>query len=184
MIYPILIAQNQTSNLKPNKVTFGGTAYVVQKYVKPIEPKHVPMVEKLGEFFIGLKDIFKKQYKPLTTSSGALKVANTAEPIPEAVLDFGTLGSAKLVPKKFKLADVKLDLCHVEYNDTKKIHKFDVILNDSVKSPKRGDVFAFDTHRADKAPIRDYEVNVINTFFDKHSQDILSIIKKYQKKLS
>ena len=78
MIYPILIAQNQTSNLKPNKVTFGGTAYVVQKYVKPIEPKHVPMVEKLGEFFIGLKDIFKKQYKPLTTSSGALKVANTA----------------------------------------------------------------------------------------------------------
>lgn len=184
MITPILSNFNLQNKINSRKPTFCGTNSVVQKYVKPIDEKHLPMLDKIGDFFNGLKDIFKAQYKPLSTNSGVLKVSNEAEPIPEALLDFGASKHAKLTPKRFRISDVKLDLCHVEYNDSNKIHKFDIIFNKGVKSPKKGDVFAYNSHRADKSPIRESEVNVINKFFERYSDDISSIIKKYQKKLS
>jgi len=184
MIYPIFSTSLTGKIYSNNKVIAFSGNNVIPKYVKSVNAEHVPMLEKLGEFFQGLKEILKNQYKNLSTQSGSLKVSNTAEPIPEAVIDIGADKVIKLSVKKFRNPDVKLDLCHVEFNNLRNVDKFDIVMNDLKTSPKKGDIFSFNFHRADKHPIKDSEAGFVNQFFEKYSQDISNIIRKYQKKLS
>lgn len=154
---------------------------VVIKYVKPIDNKHLPLFEKLQEFFAGVADMLKSQQKTLKTQSGTLNVSNVAEPLPQAVIQFDKLKSMTIKPKKFKTQDgTRLELCHFEYTDAPKTTKFDVILNDKLK----GNLFAYGSHRADKHPIRENEQENVNKLFDRYATDIINIIRKYNKKLS
>lgn len=158
---------------------------VISRYVKPVENKHLPLLDKLQEFFTGVAKMLKAQQKTLKTQSGSLNVSNIAEPIPQAVIQFDKLKSMTVKPKKFKAPDgTRLDLCHFEFDDSKRISKFDVISSDNKASSLKGNIFAYNNHRADKHPIRENEQESVNKIFDRYSLDIINIIKKYQKKLS
>lgn len=178
---------SQRSNVqyKPNVLSFNG-GNTLGRYVKPVNTKHINLLDKIGEFFTGVSEMLKAQQKTLATQSGSLNVKNIAEPIPEAVIQFDKFKSLTIKPKKFRLEGSRdaLNLCHFEYFDPPKLSKFDIVLTDSPKSVKKGDIFAFDFHRADKHPIRDNEAESVNKLFDRYSDDIQSIIRKYQKKLS
>ncbi len=113
MIYPIFSFPLTGKNYSNNKVIVFRGNNVIPKYVKSVKAEHVPTLDKLGEFFQGLKEILKTQYKNLSTKSGSLKVSNVSEPIPEAIIDLGNDRVIKLSSKKFRNSDVKLDLCHV-----------------------------------------------------------------------
>lgn len=156
----------------------------VSRYVKPVEVKHLGLLDKLSEFFAGAAEMLKQQQRPLSTKSGALNICNITEPLPEARIKFNETNSLTMRPKKFHLEGEKepVKLCHFEYS-SQKTDKFDVVLEDT-KLVKKGDIFAFNFHRADKHPIRDNEAAQVNRFFDRYGEDILSIIKKYRKKLS
>ena len=169
--------QNRNNVVRPS---FQGKD-VVSKYVKPLDNKHLPLFEKLQEFFAGVADMLKSQQKTLKTQSGSLNVSNVAEPIPQAAIQFDKLKSMTVKPKKFKTPDGKrLDLCHFEYTDISKTTKFDVILDDKLK----GNLFSYGNHRADKHPIRENEQESVNKLFDRYASDIISIIRKYHKKLT
>lgn len=158
---------------------------VISRYVKPVNEKHIPLLDKLSEFFAGVSEMLKKQQKDLATQSGSLKVKNIAEPIPEASIQFDELKSLTVRPRKFKSADTsKIDLLHFEYSNPAKTTNFDIVISDNSVSPRKGDIFSYGKHRADKHPIRDNEAGSVNKMFDRYSEDITNIIKKYRKKLS
>ena len=158
---------------------------VIPRYVKPIEEKHIPLLEKLSEFFAGTKEMFIRQQKDLATKSGSLQVKNIAEPIPEAKISFDEAKILTVRPRKFKSSDTpKIDLCHFEYFDSPKTTKFDIVIGDDSPLVKKGDIFSYGEHRADKSPIRYSEQESVNKIFNRYASDILNIIKKYQKKLS
>lgn len=187
MISSLLMTSNNiTAQCRPaviqTPVSF--QANPVGKYVKPIEVKHIGLLDKLGEFFAGVSDMLKNQQKSLATQSGALNVKNIADPIPEANIRFDDVKSLTIRPKKFRLEGSKdpVSLCHFEYSSPK-TSKFDIVMTDGGVL-KKGDIFSYDYHRADKHPIRDNEAKTINNIFERYGEDILNIIKKYQKKLS
>lgn len=180
-----MFSQRLSTQNNRNAVSFSG-GNPVTKYVKPVSQKHVPLIDKLGEFFAGVAQMLKAQQKSLSTQSGSLNVKNLAEPIPEAKIQFDKFKWITLKPKKFKLEGSKepIHLCHFEYFDPPRLSKFDIVMTDTPKSVKKGDIFSYDFHRADKHPIRDNETESVNKLLDRYSDDILSIIRKYQKKLS
>ncbi len=187
MISSLLMTSNNiTAQFRPaviqTPVSF--QANPVGKYVKPIEVKHIGLLDKLGEFFAGVSDMLKNQQKSLATQSGALNVKNIADPIPEANIRFDDVKSLTIRPKKFRLEGSKdpVSLCHFEYSSPK-TSKFDIVMTDGGVL-KKGDIFSYDYHRADKHPIRDNEAKTINNIFERYGEDILNIIRKYQKKLS
>lgn len=187
MISSLLMTSNNiTGQFRPaviqTPVSF--QANPVGKYVKPIEVKHIGLLDKLGEFFAGVSDMLKNQQKSLATQSGALNVKNIADPIPEANIQFDDVKSLTIRPKKFRLEGSKdlVSLCHFEYSSPK-TSKFDIVMTDGGVL-KKGDIFSYDYHRADKHPIRDNEAKTINNIFERYGEDILNIIRKYQKKLS
>lgn len=158
---------------------------VIRRYVKPVNDKHMPLLDKINDFFIGVSEMLKKQQKDIATQSGSLQVKNIADPIPEAKIKFDELKSLTIRPKRFKSADTsKIDLCHFEYSNPPKTTKFDIVIGDNSTVAKKGDVFSYNNHRADKHPIRDNEADSVNKLFDRYSEDITNIIKKYRKKLS
>ena len=113
-----------------------------------------------------------------------MNVKNIADPIPEANIQFDDVKSLTIRPKKFRLEGSKdpVSLCHFEYSSPK-TSKFDIVMTDGGVL-KKGDIFSYDYHRADKHPIRDNEAKNINNIFERYGEDILNIIRKYQKKLS
>lgn len=179
-----MFSQRPSVQCRQTPISF--CANPVSKYVKPVNAKHITLLDKLSEFFAGVSEMLKAQQKSLSTQSGSLNVKNLAEPLPEAVIQFDKFKSLSIKPKKFRMDGSKdtINLCHFEYFDPPKLSKFDIVLTDTPKTVKKGDIFSYDFHRADKHPIREYEAENVNKLLERYSDDIQSIIRKYQKKLS
>lgn len=163
---------------------FQGAGQTVSKYVRPIDSKHIGLIDTISEFFKGVSDMLLSQYKKLSTQSESLLVENKARPIPEAAMKMHDSKMMIIKPHKFYVDNKQLELCTFELEDKYKNKRFDIVLTDNIKSPQKGDLFLYNYHRADKHPIRDEEINDVNKLLDKYSNDITRILRKYQKKLS
>ena len=172
-------------NIRHAAPAFQGKISVISKYVQPIDNKYIPLLDKLTDFFSGINLLLKDQQKILSTQSKHLEVSNLAEPIPEAKIKISENRWIKIRPKKYKTDEnTKIDLYHFEINNPPEKHNFDIIVSDEISSPKKGDLFSYNYHRADRHPIRTSEVTDVNRCLKRFGDDILNITKKYQKKLS
>ncbi len=184
MINPITPYCFHNTQIKNNSRPAFGAQNVVGKYVKPIKEEHLPLLDKLADFFAGTTRMLQTQHRQLATKSGALKVRNIAQPVPEGRIEFDAFKWISFTPKKFRTSDAKkIDLCHIEYVDPPKCRKFDIVMTDSPRSPKKGDIFLFNSHRADRTPIREQEAEEVNNFLARFGDDISRVIRKYDKKL-
>ncbi len=183
-IKPYSLQQTQCHSGK-FQPAFQGKISVINKYVQPMDSKHISLLEKLTEFFSGVSEMLRTQQKNLLTQSKCLEVSNIAEPIPEAKIRLSENRWITISPKKFRTDENKrIDLCHFEVHTPPQKQNFDIVTSEGISSPQKGDIFVYNYHRADKHPIRNSEVHEVNRFFNRYSSDIQNIIKKYQKKLS
>ena len=184
MINQITNYSHSAYNTQIIRPVFQGRTDSIQKYIQPVNEKHLPLLDIIADFFKGAAEILQKQYKQLSTESGSLHVQNIAKPIPQAQMKTYDNKTLTIRLGKYSTEKKKIDLCRFELSDKNKPKTFDIVLTDTIGSPKKGDIFSYTYHRADKHPIQESEAADVNIILEKYGTGIQKVLRKYQKKLS